>query len=612
MVERMRARIASDMSCNQFICKLTTKIIFWLIQFPRYPYDKTVKRISNADREIPIEDVKELQSISSRNVSERRQIVIILLGLIYAIKNLCVPWIMARRIDFKDLDLDSANQHLIDEGTIQVFCVQTNCTMFVFPDTGQTLDIRHFPLIPICYPALNSICPPTTFIGPYAMFIHSTIACASFIWLVIKPLKQWYSPAECDTVLFLVAPKLAINLMLSCTTEIYKDYKNSFRNYLKKIEEFQKNHQPLSGASITISEQNAVNYLLGVHTRLLQRDQVHLLIDGMRRGSVENTSAATNESGGIINQFARGCLPRVRTMKWHSAAQSKFVQVLIIVLLSIVIQGTVVIYDVSKRIMMSSHEYRSIQRQMYQSGCRTWYSFAPGDIEVLPPTAYTVPMDIYRFVDNCFLCIIVILATCFVALGDTINNELNCWLKEIHNELEILIEISRLQSIEQEDRDASLDHKQSCRLYIGYRGRLESWRDHVGFSRIIYPPKDLYGRGRLNSMVRIQQMALRKLSAEIPHSVFLDKMVKIHVSFRLFMNHISNCSESMTLLSLGAFFSTFTIVPAAVWHSRLIGQLSWEHLSIAFICSVWSTTMLTFMSSFHAKVSLDQSIVNIH
>lgn len=86
---------------------------------------------------------------------------------------------------------------------------------------------------------------------------------------------------------------------------------------------------------------------------------------------------------------------------------------------------------------------------------------------------------------------------------------------------------------------------------------------------------------------------------------FTDLMTKLYISFRLFMRHVRHCSDAIPLLSIGTYVVTSSAVAIIVWHSRTIGQLNFEHVYFTLACSVWSALLLTFMSNFHAKVSLE-------
>lgn len=568
--------------CNyaDFLCRLIKRYFFWMLKFPCHTPNSLIKDFSSINQEALAKDNEEYESNSSEHRSARRQIVIVLTCLIYSIKNFAIPFILLKSIDFKNTGFNTSNQWVIDRNTIQVFCVRTNCTQFFQPNSRLGLDMRYFPIIPICYPTLSWTFYPTIYLNTFAILVHAMVGSIVMVWGVIMPINQFCSDeSRCDTLMFLVAPGQTRNLMFLEAHKLYQDYLASFANYIKKYRK-----RALVCGDTNMHLFSVINPKIFTERRI--KDTVYEI---KAKQYTEDTYVVNiSRSYEFQNQFVRACLPSIRTIKWQSAAQSIFIRGVVLSFLGFSMDAWFKTNDLLKRLSIASKELELVREEMFRSGCRAWY--ADDDINVLPPDpTFTMKWNLHTLVEISILLFVTILACCLVGLYVLVNHELNCWLRELQVEVKILIEITRLQSIE------------NTKAY----GNLNSSRERAGMIR--YPLDECsncLNSDRLTNKVFIQQLAVRMMSkSDIDAHRYANMLTQLHVSFRLFTRYVQHCSQTIPLLSLGSYLVTLGIISTVVWHSRLIGQFTLDHTLTALVCSIWSVSILYLMSNFHAKVS---------
>lgn len=576
-----------------YICKLIKRCLGLLIHFPYYHHDELVGRMSEISQ-VATEEFKEYEECSSKVKSAGRQIAIVLICSIYALKLFYQPWITVRTIDFKEKSLNSTNPWIKDN-TVAAFCMQTNCTQFFYPGTNYSMDIRHFPILPFCYPRLSRFYTPVIFLGPYSMLLHGVVGCCVLIWGVVMPLIHLHSPVECETMMFLVAPELTRNLMIMNAKRIYEDFLTSDKNYLKKVEEDEVKSQASLAGYWRSRKRYTVCFLSDIHTTSEQEGQ----LDRSSMNTPEEVYPSSTQP-----EFVQDCLPGIRTSKWHPEAQRILIKGFLIVGLCIGIEVSLELVDLTRRLIIKSHEYELMQNEIYRSGCKNWYITASGAKDVIPPhPTLSLRWNFLSWADNVVLVIVYGLAGCFVSVYYMINCELDYWLREIHYELEILIEISRSQVAEDSNRNRAKCISNGVQLTYGRKTRHDQHR--INIPEWFDLPKNRSDRKKLIGKMSLQQLVSEKLSdTELTADAYLNLMIRLYISFRLFMDQVERCSKVIPLLSLGSYLATFVVVFVTVWHSRLVRQFGYEHILITASCCFWAGALAILMSDFHAKVSI--------
>lgn len=603
--------LAKHSDCRDYICKLIKRYIFWLIQFPCYPYNELVgkglvKREQVHVQDIIMDELKEYEHCSNKHRSSKHQYLLVLISSVYVIKNLFVPWITVSTLDFVKLDLNSSSQFWISETTVQVVCTKNNCSQFFLPQSQIKLDIRHFPLIPVCYPNLGRFYPPTLFLGPYAVLTHAVAGCAAFIWGIVLPLNQLYYPLKCETLMFLVAPRLTRNIMIFDAKQIYEDYKTSFINYVKFIDVYKMLRLSRLSYCAPMDYWHMANNGFDrpretndddMNPEIITDREPLAIADSKdsRRVSDERSSLPRDNQD---DQVALECLPNIRTLWWHARAQDTFVKMVVCIVIVFSLEGLLLGFDLLRRIKIKAGELEYFRHALV--GCKAWFV----DGREIPVQSWSMEWTLLTMTDNIVLLIFLLAAPGMYALYYLINHELNYWRLEIHNKLEILIEITRLRSRKSSvDLFCSGNDRQNV---YRIRSSLVSQKDE-GLTSLLYGYYDSYGnlsREKLTGRISTQQLILRRLSqAELSTDKYLDMVAKLYVSFRLFMGHVKHCSDTTPPLLFLTYLVAYGITLVTVWHSKLINQFSSEHMLIVFTCTSWSTILLALMSNFHAKVS---------
>lgn len=478
-----------------FICRQVKRYLFWTIGFPCYSRSTLLERCSTLPGVVSVSELDEFEQCSDVFRDKRRYFVLACLSLIYTIKNFFVPYITVRKIDFEDLDANSTSQWIVDENTIHVVCHEFNCTQFYRPETGLTLDIRHFPVIPACYPTINAIYPPTVFLGPYAALIHSVVGFVAFAFGVVLPLHQLKHPQVCEPIMFLVAPNLSKSLLIERIKKLYDDYKASYINYSKLMNEqrvlhllalSQDRHSmalPVSGVG-TPADNNSNS---GLHARETLAGgglrQVHPMnsytslsvgrkeLGGQHsdnRYKFNTTAAAADRRPNYTKeQFANDCLPTIRLISWNKRAQNIFVRTFWSCIVFVTFEFALILLDMIRRIVIKIGELSFFRNEMLRSGCRAYYLTNSGHgRDVISPDLYALKWTILTFADNLLVLGLVGIVPSLAAVYYLINCELNAWRLELNSQLNIMCEITRMQLIEFNAR--SRDHYERNRFVVNY------------------------------------------------------------------------------------------------------------------------------------------------
>lgn len=579
----------------------------FMILFPYYPYDELVEKVSYMKQEMNIDELEEYKDISRKLDSRKRQYILMTLCLIFSIKTLYPFWLVARTVNHRDIDVNSSNIRFIDENTMQAFCIQTNCTKILLPGNDVSADVRQFPLIPLCYPNLNRLYMPTTFLTPYAILLHFLTANFVIIFGIILPLISMSSPAKCETVMFLVAPNLTRNLMCLSAKKIYDDYKTSLVNYMDK--DMNQIEEIYCHRCIHFMQRPGDNHHLHYDFRSdIQRrsmaDQINSTRSrksgiAVRESSVGHDDERVHSCKGQ-DQFLQDCLPFIRTPMWHPRGQRLFVKTHAILTLIVILEYLITAADLINRSMIRMHELDRMRGYVYSSGCKAWLTNEEGVKDVLPPEILTVRWSMLILAENIIFPVVTSLGLCFLTLKYMINHELNSWVAEIEEKLEALIEVIRLQLSEDVDQEAKLN--QHSPLQYKTLSELEVDNQVVKSLEI---RSDGFGQRNLTGKLRTQQLVLKRLSeTNLSPDQYLDQMVKLYISRRLLLNYIRHCSSAMPILSLGDYLSAFLTEAIAVWHGRLIGQFGSEHIMVTLLTSSWAIAFMVLLSNLHAKVCI--------
>lgn len=613
------------------LCKLIKWFLVAVIEFPCYSHNELADNIAKLGVDDPdalIEsELSEYIKTSTSGRSKLRRLLITATSLVYAIKNLYVPLITVWSIDFKNIDVSGPNYEVISKNTIGLLCIKTNCTQFLLPGTGRTLDIRHFPLVPTCHPMINLIYPPTTYLGPYAMFLHAMVCFVVLQLGVILPLYQLMSPCKSDPLMFVIAPRLTIGLLGLRVKELYLEYNESFKSYLKAVED-RDTYRSLSPDRYLT--------LLTKRPHLSQvRHEIQLHFSGEMHNVSIKSEACLHK---CWNELIWDCLPVVRTDWWRAHARRLIVIVFSISFSSLIYRVFVIAADVTRRTNLKAEELDWMKAEMYRTNCRSWFEVAPGVKFVAPPELYGINFNPSTLLDNVVVLILIMIIPCLAANYYLMDRELTCWRLELQDQLRIVCEITQIKQLEiasassvckNASKSTCLRHGMlSVRSLLSRKLGRESIFRQVFFACNEFTPllnfrtrpmlrhdtaslvrrRIRCDRTELNGKIARQQLVLRALSElELSSDAFLNLLEKMYISFRLFIEHVHHCSDTTPPLTFATLGLSCGLVIIVVWHSRLMSEFSYEHMLVVVVTCLWTIMMNAMMSNFHAKVSSPQN-----
>lgn len=583
-----------------FVCDKVRVYVFLTIQYPCYPYNELKERISAIQEDTLTKEVEIYESNSTKNKSVYRQLVLILLSSLCVLKLLAHPWLTVRAIDFDVAEFKNGSNVLrVDGDTVQVFCVQTNCTKFFSAHTEFTLDMRHFPLIPVCYPWLSRVSLPTVFMGPYGVLVSSLLAFWLFTTAVVMPSMGIIYSSQNDTLMFLFAPNLTRQLMISRAKAICEQINVSYKNYFRifAAQEALKSHCACCPWS---------TYIVAT-------------ADEQPSGKALTDSPNINQSHSSriydSSKFARACLPKVRTMGWHEKVSSVYINRYLILGGILAFESLVVNLDLIRRGIVASDEFTRYGDQMAQSRCAMWYDNVNQTLSL--SSVLKVSWGLLHLVDTYLFCSLYLPLLVFVpVLIWLMLLELDCWRIEFLEQLKCIVEITRLH---QDDCSLTMlyckdvtqaNNRHSDRAYDDpkrpavilqpdYSSKL---KDHT---RSRYPLRPCHISTKLNGKIAVQRASLCMLSeSRFTPEMYVQSMEKLYISFRLFIQSVKHCSDASYPLSITTYLLTYGGILITVWHSKLYHNFGIEHILMVSLCMLWSAYTLTVFSNFHAKVSL--------
>lgn len=615
-------------------------------------YDDLIEKDPTLRKDLPGEELDEYERNSIKKVSSKRQSLIIIASLIFVIKQLLVPTITLRTMDYRDLRTNGTNQWPIDRVTHHRVCIESNCTKF-YSLNAHILDVRHFPVLPFCYPTLNSIFAPMTYIGPYALLIYSLTAYVGFVYGAMIHLCQLHSPIGCDTFLFIMAPRLFRAIVIMRAKEIYDDCKLSYVNYVRFAEGHRWHHTPAIQQfnklmPITQEEfrfhprtsDKLSNEDLHAKVKVISYNwsEVDYILDDLSNRGKDSFNSQDDQ-----DKFVSDCLPCARSLWWHSAAKILFLRGFVSILLVTLILVGVILIDFARRINIKSYEYRGYVEETRRTGCKIWFPTAPGEINVVPTALFELKFTLLNTWDFFYLSLLACIPSVLAGIYYAFYWDLNCWRLELKSHLELLCEIIRLQcSLQIVPRDGSKCERIESKIYAKDRfvrndivqsleNNLEQslerdsryvmnifreiFKRSIKFQYLWLRSKPAMASdflrfdGREHECTKLNiEIAKRQLAIDITSQYDLtsdrlaDVMEKVYVSLRLFVKHVQHGSDSSRYLAIILYLVSAGVMVITVWHGQLMGQLTYEHMIMICVCVCIAILILLVLSNFHAEV----------
>lgn len=599
------------------ICNYVQNYLRLLINFPCY---------KQADIDQDICDIEGMKKNKGAGINYRILSISFLTSLC-AVKNLLYPLLVILSLEFKDSE---SNIRQIDDDTYMTVCARNNCTQFLRPSTGKTLDVRHFPIIPVCYPRLNELFPPISFLGPFAMIFHAIIGYMALVLGVALPMSQLLHPSKCDAMMYLEAPEFIRDSLKTRIRVIQEDFKKSYQDYIKFIEERHIYRSSINGHHLLSRLQpGTIQSAAGFQIDCLRYVDKAIDMTSMRGGSAIGLSFVEETT----------YFPLIRSTWWRRRARPAFVKALALLSAATLVEIFVIASDLVSRIQAKAEESILITGEMTRTNCALTIEVSPDDWQLVPISQLLISWHPLQVLDYSMLIISIPMIPCLGAIFFLIDSELTCWRLELSNQLLFLIEITGL---------SSFDEPNLCKTEPNFRRRsstLPAGEMHEPRMRVIEPPEGdhrrfIYILDRIRQMffedsyigsnhsktfavekyvifpkisvhmddlddkVGLQQVTLDIISkADIDLDVYLDLMQSAYISFRLLIEHVHHSSEASAPISALMYVMTYGLIVIAVWHSKLMEQFNLEHMFIVMLSCLWSLAVIAVMSNFHSKVS---------
>lgn len=639
------------------VCRSIKLTLFWLIRYPCYQHDELAAKISALPAgDVCPRELAEFAKVSTKGEPHLHRKILMAASLLYALKNFYVPYLTLRELEFRDLSTNSSVMYPIDDNTYMTACLRNNCTQLLRPHTGKTLDIRHFPLIPLCHPRVQALMPPTTYLGPYALIMHAMFGFIVLVLGVALPLSQLLSPLQCETLMFLTAPALTRDLMIERVKNIYESYRRSYENYLVSVEQRQlhrlaalDNYAPTttrrrcSTATAQIRVQIQIERLRKAQLELAKGCRL-LDPDAKRDAHRNEYFVACSDRCERWHQFVIDCLPCVRRLWWHLKAQSVVVRMFAAFTAFILVEMGLILSDIVVRTRAKRREFELLSYELLRSGCRQWIQVGAQVVYMVDPRVHDyVRWTLASVADNLILVVLLLTVPSLTAIYYMMDCELTCWRLELQSQIDLMSELTRLQLLAGAMRraDATPEMANSGarrRSVYGFEPIADGARDARAISehfeytvrfRDIFLEHTRLGvfaftslpcrrydksaaagaahhrRSALNGRIGLQQVAIDMLSeVELSPNGYVILMEKLYISFRLFMEHVRHCSDTTPPLTFVTHLLSYGLIVISVWHSNLIQKFNYEHLLIVVSSCSWSVLLIGMMSKFHARVSV--------
>lgn len=608
--------------------RFVTTYLFKLLRFPCYDHDQLLKQldrfVSSDDGSIPRSDIRAYLE-SSTQVKYRKIQLVLKTTIIFLIaKNLYFPYLTVTMVNYEDFwTTIQYNTSIEDDGYGPYYfliCLYSNCTQFTQREASEVKDMRHFPVLPICFPNLNQFYPPTTWLAPYALVLHVLLATAFFFVAFLLPLYTNSHPTTCDALMFLTAPNLTKRIVGAKVFRIYTDLRTSYQIFkIVMIQMRSDKSYKLSLAPRPIqygSHYSSQYYHKSITSRTHRRSEVHIDRTGFRQWDLD---------------YEFDCLPRIRADNWLKKGSLQFSYGILTYMAITGCLSTIIIYDLYVRCSEKAAEHIVIRNQIVRSGCKHFQIANDGSRHYIQPDEWLFDFGYIALADNLIICTMVFISASLLSAYYLVITELNDFRAELEYQCKILSFATYfiLYEFGANNNMNSTSEKSVFEL-------IEILEEHIKkIKNLTVTPKEDY-------LIRIRALILRR-SIHTPYDIGIDRthrdqraftmasigdkklltllersndndnfigleryivlMEKFYISFRLFQTHVRECSSTTLPLAFISHGQSFGLIAATLWHSHTVKKFTFEHLMLTAFNCTFSMVVVIILSNFHAKVS---------
>lgn len=588
-------------------CHWLKKTLFYVTRYPCFYHDEIIKNIvPQASSQQELDEYLELSN-------KRSRLSVIFFMMTYLIYVMKVSHYLIFTMSNVDLNNVESNIERIDENLFKFTCVLTNCTQL---SSNSTLaeDMIQLPIFSICHPEISKQYPPVINLDSLGVLIF-LICCLYILWMgFILPLQQNVYPINNESIMYVLAPNVQIKILIDRIKILMRDISISFQNYKTKFKKFTlQNQSPVDLDVYKIDEQlrssRSNAFSPPVRGGLCWRQKMRSI--GLQRNQIikDDGPRFTDDE---LEEFAKDCLPAVRSSWWWTRVTKNFCFSLMMLLnvaslIAFFIFAMILLYLNKKKTLLQNYA-----TMMNQTGCAIWK---------LPTTTNATNDEMSKsFVDlndiRLDWSVYSIIETFFIYLGPTFtlaavltyyyqaSCELMCWLIELHNHAMLAIEFMRFQDLLSPTHE---DYPGKKLVMNEIRRRL---LERTRFKFMILVSDSLKRQhtkktnSRLDVKIANQEYALDLIvnQRSSPDS-HVEIVEKFYISLRLFIGLVGHYSRSLVVLFVLANILNYGLAMVAVYLGRRISTFRTEALCLVMFVMVNLTIGISVASNVHAQVS---------
>lgn len=578
---------------------LAKTCLFELLKFPCYSDSKLRGQLSQLDqKEIQESDLQAYAETSSRiPINKRWRLMSSIYTVLYIAKNMSILCITFNSVDTNALWMSINTRPDMKQGNstyIFSVCFYSNCTQSSRPYSSAPKDMRYFPVIPICYPHLSRLYPPTIWIPPYSFILHVIACTALFFVTVLLPLYTYWKPTPCDALMFLQAPKLTIQMMEVKAKNVFISLRRSYRTFRRRYQNFD---------DYDLAEFDAFD----IKNSSIKRP----------KGYDAYTDTCGEHDLEQWISYKSDCLPRIRSARWRNRGSQILSYSLCTCFGICWVSFAYLSYDIYVRCLQKFNEHYTIRDELVRGHCKQFRLLANGSHQSMEPDEWLPQWSTLSLVDSIINNVVVIVCSMMVSTYFLMVTELNDWRAELVEQYDILSEATWVLIYEL-GSGRSMAGKEPKQLQLTYCRKmsivklLDIAETHIVRIKNMVPVSDESQQSliKLDTIFSDSGGVVPSLLHSSTRSCgaqgferYLTLMEKYYVSFRLFHSYVRRCATSTMPLTIISHALSYSLIGVAVWHSRVVGKFLLEHTVIIAANCCFTLSLIVVMSNFHAKVS---------
>lgn len=573
------------------ICRFGKRIGFHLIRYPCI-------RLETIGRNIASLVTSRYEFNEYLHISSNRSLaLIVIFSIYYLILSIKTGFVPIYILSFYNHRSPADSFEKINSNSYKFNCITSNCSR-LSKESQLFDDFTKIPMFAICNQKVNAFYAPITDgIGPVGLLIHYTFALFALMAGFILPLVLVITPNENESIMFVVAPEVTVQLVLNRGRKLLSDLSNSYIQYgsiwIYRMMRVQEKYL------IDISKHRQTNAPISAHK--LHFDPKSYL------ERVLKTSSLGSNLNDELSEYVRDCLPLIRSDWWRYRSAFVYCLASFLLLSGLFSYGFLCTLYFQFNIGFKKDLLREFSIEMSNQRCALWT-----DDENIIDLKHTdiLEWSFYSMVENIsaiigLFCNISTIITYYYLS----HCELNCWLMELRTELTVAIEFIRFRDLLiKENRPSQTNKSATIKLKSDIiRQRCKEMIDVYLVFLIQKPMSRKRGpsKSKLDSKIACQEFAIDVLSNEQSLDVdsLVDLLEKLYISMRLFVDLVDEYSKNIALMVILINILEYTMAIGIVYISRqLTNFIFWPVFFVSYGLTGLAL-IISIPSNFHANVS---------